>query len=81
MCGKDVVAVAVAAVVILLTGPMGAQDETTAVVVVVPTALAAFVALAHNGNRVLREYVEAGMREVLERGDAGVVDKVLPSGD
>jgi hypothetical protein len=62
MCGKDVVAIVVAAVVM----------------VVVPTALAAFVALAHNGNRVLAGYVVARMPEVLERWAASLVDLVLP---
>jgi uncharacterized protein YqhQ len=62
MCGKDVVSIVVAAVVM----------------VVVPTALAAFFALAHNGNRVLAEYVVAKMLEVLERWAPGVVDLVLP---
>jgi hypothetical protein len=62
MCGKDVVAIVVAAVVM----------------VVVPTALAVFVALAHNGNHVLAGNVVARMPEVLERWAASVVDLVLP---
>jgi hypothetical protein len=40
---------------------------------------AVFVVVAHDGNRVVVEFVGEGVREVLERGDAGVAqpDRLL----
>jgi hypothetical protein len=49
-------------------------EATAVVAVVIASALAAFHALAHDGNRVVIEFVGvAGTREVMERGDAGVI--------
>ena len=56
------------------TSPCGTCGDGVVAAVVVPLA-----APAHHGKRVLDEHEGAGVREVAQRGAAGVVDVVLSS--
>ena len=60
------------------TSPCGTCGDDVVAAVVIPLAAPA-AAPAHDGERVLDEHEGAGVREVAQRGAAGVVDEVLSS--